>query len=154
MTSGTLALSFLSVMLLLESCILLPIPTGEDKILAGRPVTEAQLSFLVPKITTREEVVEHLGTPDIIWEDAQVFIYNWEMRQGILFWAAGAYYSGGAGMKDITRHHLLLIQFDEQDRVLRFSRTTRPLTQSYADFLREWLKELPPPSEAGPHRME
>ena len=154
MNSGAFALSFLSVMLLRESCILLPIPTEEDKILAGRPVTEAQLSFLVPKITTREEVVEHLGNPDIIWEDARVFIYNWEMRQGILFWAAGAYYSGGAGMKDITRHHLLLIQFDEQEKVQRFSRTTRPLAQSYADFLRGWLKGSPSQSEAGSHRME
>jgi outer membrane protein assembly factor BamE (lipoprotein component of BamABCDE complex) len=154
MNSGILVLSFLSVMLLLEGCIIVPIPTTEDKILAGRPVNEAQLSFLAPKITTREKVVEHLGNPDIIWEDARVVIYNWEMRQGILFWAAGAYYSGGAGMKDITRHHLLLIQFDEQDKVLRFSRTTRPLTQSYADFLREWLKEFPAQPEAGPHRME
>ena len=154
MNSGAFALSFLSVMLLLESCILLPIPTEEDKILAGRPVTEAQLSFLVPKITTREEVVENLRTPDIIWEDARVFIYNWEMRQGILFWAAGAYYSGGAGMKDITRHHLLLLQFDEQEKVQRFSRKTRPLAQSYADFLRDWLKGSPSQSEAGSHRME
>jgi hypothetical protein len=120
---------------------MLPIPITEGKVLAGKPVTEEQLSFIVANITTRQDVIEKLGNPNVIWEDHRVFAYNWDMRQGILFWAVGAYYSGGAGMTDIPKHYLLLIQFDEQDLVQRFERTVRPSSQSYIEFLKEWVNK-------------
>ncbi len=118
---------------------MVPVPTKQDRALAGKPVTEAQLSFLTPKITTMEEVVERLGNPNIIWEDARVFVYHWDMRQGILFWAVAGQ-TAGAGMEDIPKHYLLLIRFDEQSRVVRFTRTARPLLQPLADFLQQWLQ--------------
>lgn len=129
-----------SLVLSLASCVMLPVPTGESKVLAGKPVTDEQLSFLKRQATTTREVVEHLGDPNIIWEDARVFVYIWDTRQGILFWAAGAYYTGAAGMKDIPKHYQLIVRFDEQGRVVDFARTTRHLFQSYSDFLTEWLK--------------
>ncbi|MDD2315836.1 MAG: hypothetical protein RBR01_05265 [Desulfobacterales bacterium] len=139
MNLGTFSFFFLSVMLLMEGCIMVPVPTKQDRALAGKPVTEAQLSFLTPKITTMEEVVERLGNPNIIWEDARVFVYHWDMRQGILFWAVAGQ-TAGAGMEDIPKHYLLLIRFDEQSRVVRFTRTARPLLQPLADFLQQWLQ--------------
>ncbi len=128
-------------MLLLASCVMLPVPTPEDKVLAGKPVEDGQLSFIETEITTKEEVIERLGNPNVIWEDARTFIYSWDMRQGILLWAAGAHYTGGVGKKDIAKHYLLLIQFDEKGRVLRFARMERPWSQSYLGFLTEWLKK-------------
>ena len=139
MNPRTLIALLFSVLLSLTSCVMLPIPTTEGKVLAGKPVTEEQLSFLVANITTRQDVIERLGNPNIIWEDRRVFAYNWDMRQGILFWAVGAHYTGGAGMIDIPKHYLLLIQFDEQYLVQRFERTVRPLSQSYIEFLKEWI---------------
>ena len=139
MNLGTFSFFFLSVMLLMEGCIMVPVPTKQDRALAGKPLTEAQLSFLTPKITTMEEVVERLGNPNIIWEDARVFVYHWDMRQGILFWAVAGQ-TAGAGMEDIPKHYLLLIRFDEQSRVVRFTRTARPLLQPLADFLQQWLQ--------------
>lgn len=134
----------------IASCVMVPIPTKENKVLAGKPVSEEQLAFLIPKITTKQEVIARLGNPNVIWEDARVFVYNWEMRQGILFWAVGAYYSGGAGLKDIPKHYLLLIQFDELDHIQRFERAVRPLTQSYIDFLQEWLENAAAKSPPNP----
>jgi len=92
-------------------CCLLPVPTGEDKMLSGKQVKDEQLSFLAPGVTTRQEVIERLGNPAVIWEDARVFVYRWEMRQGILFWAVGAYYSGALGMTDLPKKYLFLIRF-------------------------------------------
>lgn len=120
-------------------CILLPIPTKESKLLAGKPVTEEQLAFIAPDITSKSEVVARLGNPDVIWEEARLFAYNWEMRQGVLVWAVGAYYSGAAGVTDIPKHYILLIQFDDQDRVQRFERAVRPPHKSYGNFLKEWV---------------
>jgi hypothetical protein len=119
-------------------CILLPIPTQERKVLAGNPVTEEQLVFLAPDVTTKSEVITRLGSPDVIWEEARLFVYNWEMRQAILIWAVGGGYSGAAGAWDVPKYYMLLIQFDDQDRVERFERAVRPPYKSYGDFLKEW----------------
>lgn len=122
---------------------MVPVPTREDKLLTGKPVTEAQLAFLTINVTTKQEVTEHLGAPNFIWEDRQVFTYNWEMRQGILFWMAGTATAGTAGVDDIPRRYALLIQFDDSGRVQRFERAIWPLSQSYADFLRDWVRRSP-----------
>ena len=111
--------------------------------LAGKPVAEDQLAFLVPRVTTKREVLDRLGGPDVIWEDARVFAYNWDMRQGILFWAISGYTTGAAGAEDMPKHYVLLIRFDEHDRLERFARTVRPATVSYGEFLQRWLKRAP-----------
>jgi outer membrane protein assembly factor BamE (lipoprotein component of BamABCDE complex) len=126
--------------LALAGCVALPISTREDKVLAGKPVTEEQLSFLVPKVTTKREVVDRLGSPNLIWQDARVLAYNWEMRQGILFWVISGYTTGAAGAEDIPKRYVLLILFDEHDRVERFERTVRPASMSYGKFIEAWLK--------------
>lgn len=154
---GFLALPLLCAWLGLTGCILVPIPTGEDKLLAGKPVTEEQLSFLAPGKTTAQQVVARLGNPVVIWEEARVFVYNWKMRQGILFWVVGGAsqgsVAGGAGMTDIPRHYLLLIRFDEQERVRYFERAVCPLNVSYSEFLKEWVGKTaatPPENPPGP----
>lgn len=131
---------FLFCALILQTgCVLLPIPVEEQKILAGKPVTEEKLAFLTISATRKNEVMTRLGNPDVIWEEARLFAYNWDMRQGILLWAVGAHYSGAAGMSDIPKHYMLIIQFDDQDRVQRFERAVRPPYKSYGDFLKEWV---------------
>lgn len=129
---------------------MLPIPTSEDKILTGRPVTQEQLALLASNDATKDEVIRHLGQPDIIWEDAQLFIYRWQMRQGILLWAVGGMSggatSGGGGVTDIPRQYFVIVQFDEADRVVRFDRTGRSLWESDADFLKKWLTDHPKPA--------
>ncbi len=126
----------------LGGCILLPLPASE-KLLAGKPVTEAQLAFLVPKATMKQEVVERLGSPNFVWEDARLFGYNWEMRQGMLIWFIGAAAGGAGGVANILEFHLFLIQFDADDRALRWEAVVRPSSQSFPDFLREWVNKSP-----------
>lgn len=136
----------LSATLALAGCIMLPIPTSEDKVLAGTQVAEAQLTFVEPGVTTQAEVVERLGQPALVWEDARVFVYQWDMRQGILVWAVGAHVTGAAGKTDLPSHHQLLIRFDEGGRVQRFEHRKRPSGVSVAQSIREWLG-LPVPGD-------
>lgn len=146
------AILLLTFTLALGGCLALPLPLPEDKVLTGTPVTPEQLSFLAVGRTTADEVTATLGQPNVIWEDVRVFIYIWDMRQGVLFWAvggmAGGTTTGQAGMTDIPKHYLLLIQFDEKGRVLRHERTARPLTRSLSDFLVDWLANPGNPSGA------
>ncbi len=77
MMNPRLFLFLLSLLVLaLASCVMLPVPTRESKVLAGKPVTDEQLSFLKQQVTTTQEVVERLGNPNIIWEDGRVFVYS------------------------------------------------------------------------------
>ena len=125
----------------LTGCIMLPVPTPENKVLLGQPVTDSQLDFLIPGISTQSEVIEHFGNPNIIWEDENLYAYHWDMRQGLLFWIAGGGYQGAAGMEDIPKHYLLLIQFDDQRRVQRYEKVVRPMAETYADYLKDWVKK-------------
>ncbi|MCD6681646.1 MAG: hypothetical protein LT102_13525 [Burkholderiaceae bacterium] len=118
---------------------MLPIPTPEHKVLAGKPVSEEQLAILTPGVTTQREVVDRLGQPDVVREEARLYAYDWVMRQGILRWAIGGGYSGAAGMTDLPRHYLLLIRFDENDRVQRFERAVRSPLEPYGKFLEKWV---------------
>lgn len=131
--------------LTLGGCLAIPVPTSGKKVLSGRPVDDEQLAFLTPAVTTRREVIERLGNPNILWEDARVFAYSWEVRQGAVYWVA----YGGFGREDLPEHHLLLIQFDEHGRLSRFERTIRPASQLYADFLEKWVGQ-PGPTELEP----
>ena len=130
-------------------CVILPIPMPEDKVMAGRPVTEFQQSFIRPGETTREEVVRHLGQPFIIWEDARVFIYRWDMRQGILVWFAVSDRAIYGDAHDVPKHYLLLVQFDGNNVVRRFERTTRPPSKPVPDFLLDWLHRAGAPEIPG-----
>lgn len=129
--------------LILAGCLVLPIPTPENKVLEGKPVAEEELGFLDVACVTKQEVIQRLGSPNVIWVEPNLFVYHWEMRQGLLFWAVGAYYTGAMGLEDIPKHYLLLIQFDRDDTVTRYGREVRPLTQSYPAFLREWVLKAP-----------
>lgn len=136
-------------MVLLQGCIVLPIPTPEHKVLAGKAVNPEQLAFLKPGITTKTEVMNRLGGPDAIWEDARLFVYEWAMRQGVLIWAISGGYTGAAGVEDLEKRYVLLIQFDGRDRVRRFEKVARPPLKPYGDFLKEWLADANKPASRG-----
>ena len=125
---------------MLSGCVV-PIPTPENKVLAGTRVAEEQLTFIELQETTKDTVLSRLGEPKIIWEDARIFVYEWEERRGVLIWALGGGYSSAFGAADIPARYVLIIQFGDTGRVQRFERTTRPALKSYGDFLREWANQ-------------
>jgi len=145
------AAGFLFIMIIpllfIQGCIMLPIPTGEDKVLAGDQIANEELNFIRSGITTKEEVVERLDDPDVIWQEERIFAYNWQMRWGLLLVLA----PGGAyGAPDIATKYVLLIRFDPNDRVERFEVTHRSSFDSYGEHLEKWLNQIknPPGTEA------
>lgn len=140
MKSHRSSLLFLLAAITLYGCVI-PIPTSDNKVLAGTPVTEDQLAFIQLGKTTKVSVLAQLGEPQIIWEDANIFVYEWAVRHGVLLWAVGAGYSGAFGATDLRERHVLIIQFSDTGRLQRFERAVRPPLKSYGDFLREWVSQ-------------
>ncbi len=123
---------------------MLPIPN--EKVIAGDQMTNKELNFIRPGITTKEEVVERLDDPDVIWQEERIFAYNWQTTWGVLLWAVGYAHGGvaaGAGAEDIgQKNYVLLIRFDPNDRVERFEATKRSESDSYGEHLKKWIKKI------------
>ncbi len=129
-----LALTFLCA-----GCVVLPIPLPENKVLEGRPVKQEQLAFLTPTVTPKAQVLEKLGEPNVIWEEANLFGYYWNMRCGVIFWVAGGGGSADMGVVEVPKRYVFLIQFDQKDRVRRFEKVAHPVLTAEGEFLRQWI---------------
>ena len=129
----------LPVFLTLSGCI--TIPTPENKVLSGEKVTNLQLVFVKQGMTTKSEITDQLGPPDIFLIDKNIFAYDWQTRQAIMIWAIGGPYQASVGAADIPKNYVLLIRFDAEDIVQNYEITTRSLFVSYGDHLIRWIRK-------------
>jgi hypothetical protein len=134
----------------LAGCLMVPLPVGRGQVLAGQPVIDAQMAFFRIGETTAAEVQAKLGPATVIWDEARIHAYHWDLRGGVLVWAIGAPNGGAAGSIPLRTRHALLIQFDEAGRVQRFERVERPWNQPYDAFLRNWAQKTSPPQRTTP----
>jgi hypothetical protein len=71
-------------------CLAIPIPQGYRNIETyGKKVEQTQLSFVVPGQTTKVEVIEKMGQPNLMLDDLGVMAYGWKMLVAYVPWAIG-----------------------------------------------------------------
>ncbi len=118
------------------------IPVSDDRVTVGHAITDKDLLFIESGVTTKQEVFAHLGPPNSLLEDKRVVDYNWHHVHWGVDWVAslGVFYKTG-GHFDIPTHHVLLVQFDEKDRVKKFERTQVSGDKSYETFLQVWIEQ-------------
>ena len=126
-------------LLLLAACVVIPIPLGEGHVSEGRELPPALLAAIRPGLTTCAEATATLGEPAAIWEEQDVLVWQWDRVRWMLFWAAGGYGGGAAGLADLPDHHMVLAQGAPDGVVRRLTHAERPLGEGYGDFLRRWL---------------
>ena len=129
--------AFLTVCMFLCGCITIPMP--ENKVLSGERITDEQIVFIHQGTTSKAEVEDHLGQPNVHLIDRNIYAYDWQTRQAIMIWAISNGYQGSAGAIDIPKNYIFLIQFDAKDRVINYEITTRSLLESYGDHVMEWI---------------
>ena len=117
----------------LTACIPIPIPVDHTK---GRAV-DLQKTPIEIGVTTRDEIIAHVGAPDAVWEEERIFAYRWEHAKTL--WIVGVAYAGGGDFYAYS-DQTLLIQFDPAGRVQRAERVERRTEKSYGEFLREWAR--------------
>jgi hypothetical protein len=84
-------------------------PTRDSR----RSFSDAELAFVRPAATTREEVLLRLGDPDFAWDDGRVLCYAWRTST---FEMATL----GTNTLESAVPHYLLVEFDDAARVRRF----------------------------------
>ena len=124
--------------LALQGCVIIPLP---EKCVSGDEVTPEELTVMQPARTTKKEIVELLGEPDIFWIDENIYAYNWTMRWAVMPWAVGTPYQAAAGIEDLKSDYVLLLQFNKDDRLLRYEKIKRSLFESYGKLLEEWADQ-------------
>ena len=129
--------AFLTAFMFSYGCITIPLP--ENKVLSGERITTEQLVFIERGVTSKLEIIDQLGQPNVYLIDKNIYAYDWQTRQAIMIWAIGNGYTGSVGAIDIPKNYVLLIQFDAQDILKNYEITTRPWFESYGDHLMEWI---------------
>jgi len=129
---------------MLSGCVV--IPAGKGTVIKGEEIKEEQLTFLDEPGTTEETVVAQLGQPDLIWPEARVYAYHWEINDGIAIWAIPAGYGAAVGSTGLSSSYVLLIQFGEDGGILRHESRERPTWDTYGEMIREWVAQ---PLETG-----
>ncbi len=76
-----------------SSCIAIPLGT---QVLRGKAISEEEVAFIKPGVTTKSQVLEYLGNPDIVWENERVLAYEW-VRGTAWFVVAGGGRGGNGG---------------------------------------------------------
>ncbi len=91
--------------------------TVEDK---GREIAEERLKFMQAGTTTKEEVLLNLGEPHRLWRSERNFLYVDFTKEGVPL---------GLGMGiPVSQHlYLLLIEFDNKDRVKKYETKSKSL---------------------------
>lgn len=134
----------LGLLLLTQGCVIVPIPTAK-KTLAGTEIEPARQKLIQPGVSTASEVAKELGPPTARFDDIRVYAYAWEARIGYLLWAFGgggpqAGAAGDGGVETLTQGYILLIEFDEQDRVRRFETTKQGSHDTVRSRAAVWAK--------------
>ncbi|MBI1188204.1 MAG: hypothetical protein GC206_12895 [Alphaproteobacteria bacterium] len=113
----------------LAGCIILP--AGDEG------VSDQAIVSIVLGETTRAETEARLGSPLFEWRTARVLVYAGG-AEAHLFWIAagpGAIAAGDVALGD----HVVLIEYDEDGRIVRIGRAPRPaIAAGYREIIESW----------------
>jgi len=111
----------------------------------SKKITKEELTFIQEGMTSKNEVIERLGPPSVIWKKANIFAYDCVSKWGDLFILVfvGAGYGGfgGTELKPLAETHILLIQFDENDLIKRFEKISIAGSDDYGNLLEKWVNK-------------
>ncbi len=118
----------------LTSCLIIPTPWTE-----GKYDKEKLASVL--NGSTKDDVIDQIGLPDVDWKTERVFVYKWTRVVAawlVLPLAPGCCLDAGTFHKS----EALLILFNAADRVEQIYAGSVQGGESYGDFLRRLVKQM------------
>lgn len=132
-TRAAAAIIGLIILLLTEGCIMIPTPWVKGK------YTQEDLSGFTAGLSTKDDVLNKFGPPDIIWETERVYVYRWNRKWGVTFFYIFLF--PVFDFERIDTDEALLVLFDQEDRVVRIEQATRSTGDSFGKFLTKWRNQ-------------
>jgi outer membrane protein assembly factor BamE (lipoprotein component of BamABCDE complex) len=131
----------LGIVVSLSGCVPFPMPPEEgDNVL-----TQAKIAFLSEPGTTKAIVEERLGRPYNAFLDfehkGKVYYYLYIWRSGGVFWIVDINNEGIIDADAISKHVMLLIEFDDASKVVRYGHYGRPSEKTVPEIIEDWLTD-------------
>lgn len=108
----------LLALVMMTSCIVIPIPTGEQ------PYYAEAIPSLEVGVTSKNEALTEFGVPDVTYHQDSELIYittqeSWKVAWGLILVAPGAGEVGG-GVETLHKRFVLSLSFDTKDILSKF----------------------------------
>lgn len=132
-------LVFATLAVLISGCIAIPIPASEETVVFGSAVAEDEVRSKVSIGENELDVKARLGEPIVNFGPRKVFVYQWSIRKGSVFWAIGGPGAATAGVEPVVMSHLLFIAFDPDGKVLKTGTAKYKPFDSMAEQVSKWL---------------
>jgi hypothetical protein len=119
-------------------CLAVPIPESSP---VGAQVTANDADSFKPGVTTKAQIIERLGTPQVELPDLRLIAYEWDqVDYQMLYLLVGMKVVGG--VKDVKGPHAFFVAFDQKDRVRAYSFEKIGLWRGtpIQEAAREWAK--------------
>ncbi len=112
------------------------IPTPQHDLLYGRGMIDPEMTqrFQIG-ITTRDDVLLLLGEPDATLTNQSIFLYTWTRTQGYMI------VYGARDWAPVGRTTILLFEFDANNYVKRFERSSPGFFSSPLEEAQRWASE-------------
>jgi hypothetical protein len=135
-------LTLLSFCLLaLAGCAAIVIPVSNGEVTSGRRLTQENIAFLKQGVTTRTEVIQTLGQPDMDFEDLRTIVYQWEIHSADFPWIIVSTGETTGGALKVSDRHALLIAFDGKENLLRSEITKVPPNTPLRTHTVKWAEQ-------------
>ncbi|MBE0602264.1 MAG: hypothetical protein IH611_01370 [Deltaproteobacteria bacterium] len=85
-----------------------------------RCLDRKSLAFIVPGETTKDDVIGKIGFPTRVLRNGTLYGYDWETPSWLVILAGPTTAAGGM----LEKNHVLLVEFDENSRVVRYAERT------------------------------
>ena len=123
-------------------CLLLPIPESNPKVVEGSRIQDTATSLIKPGITTRAQVIQKLGEPNLDMPELHLIAYSWAQTDYNLYWvAAGSAPPGIAGGElPMPQPHVFFVAFDQEERVLAFG-VAKKGSRLIQEAARDWEQQ-------------
>jgi len=123
------------------ACVSVPLPLTSHREVSGREITRGDVGGLSVGRSTRVEVMAKLGPPTLDWSAERTLVYSWADRRSR--YALSSRPTAPLTLDEIdegTRRHLLALQFDARDRLLRAAELREDSVHGPAPGLHEWVR--------------
>lgn len=138
-----LAINLLFLTVLLTGCVgVLPVPPARREPAHGKVITRADVKFIVPGQTTRDEVIARLGDQFRDSPRLPVLAYAWEKPAcGLMWWIVLAGPGGagaGGGHSEGSDWQAFFVKFDANEQVATTKFVSLCDRRSLDEQLEDW----------------
>jgi outer membrane protein assembly factor BamE (lipoprotein component of BamABCDE complex) len=124
------------ILVLLAGCVAIPVP-NKSRILSGRHISDAAVSFIEKGVTTKDILLSRLGKPTM-WLDAQrIALYGLVRTSDAFLLVLGP----GLGREiEMAEREALIVRFDEAGQVANWGREKLGRGATWLEGVERWAK--------------